>query len=243
MAEAGRPVVDANGKVGMYTTQVIWPSFNNLVIGSITMSEVKDMTQGETRFNKLYKVTQSSAAKAIQLTTAGTQVLCNTVSSLMFPQHTRACSNITASAGWVTLTSAFSIREFIVTRTTIRWMSVPEMWAAIGGLWAASLFVMTFLFVSSGYTSVPHGGREVIQFRFLPNALRSRWLDKYKKDDEVLLIEIDEQRKREGVLEIELEEDLDPEARLARLEKSNAELRQRLDQMQGRLPNPVVRLC
>merc|ERR1719399_2162135 len=108
-------------------------------------------------------MSQSSASKAIQLTTAGTQRLCNDVYYITFG-GTRPCNNVTANAGWVTLTSGFEIREFLTHRTTIREMTIQEMWSEIGGIWAASLFVMTFLFVSSGYTSVPHGGREVMQF-------------------------------------------------------------------------------
>ena len=101
------------------------------------------------------------------------------------------------------------------------------MWSEIGGLWAASLFVMTFLFVSSGYTSVPHGGREVMQFRFLPNSFRSRWLDDYKKEDEVLQKEIDATKKGQSASEMEDDDDL--EGRLTKLEKANADMRKRLE--------------
>ena len=69
-------MVDANGKVDMYVTQVaqsnppplaspltlpdalgeaMWPSFNNLVIGNIKMEEIKDQyNRGDTRFNKRF---------------------------------------------------------------------------------------------------------------------------------------------------------------------------------------------
>ena len=69
-----------------------------------------------------YHISQSSASKAIQLTTAGTQELCNDVYYLMFG-GTRPCNNVTANTGWVTLTSGFEIREFLTHRTTIRQMS------------------------------------------------------------------------------------------------------------------------
>ena len=69
-----------------------------------------------------YLLSQSSASKAIQLTTAGTQELCNTVYHNLFG-GARPCNNVTANDGWVTLTSGFEIREFLTHRTTIRQMS------------------------------------------------------------------------------------------------------------------------
>ena len=73
-----------------------------------------------------YHISQSSASKAIQLTTAGTHELCNDVYYLMFG-GARPCTNVTANAGWVTLTSGFEIREFLTHRTTIRAMSTQAL--------------------------------------------------------------------------------------------------------------------
>ena len=73
-----------------------------------------------------YLLSQSSASKAIQLTTAGTQELCNSVYWYQFG-GTRPCNNVTANDGWVTLTSGFEIREFLTHRTTIREMTTQAL--------------------------------------------------------------------------------------------------------------------
>lgn len=71
-------------------------------------------------------------------------------------------------------TMVFRIIDFHVDKITIRAHGFSDIWAQLGGLWAASLVVLAFFFKSSGRLNTK--GYELQIFQFLPKKMRNDFL-------------------------------------------------------------------
>ena len=60
-------------------------------------------------------------------------------------------------------------------KVTIRYKTISEIWAEIGGLWAAATLVMAMVFSQSGTTD-PKNKKPSVIFNFLPSKMRKRWI-------------------------------------------------------------------
>ena len=60
-------------------------------------------------------------------------------------------------------------------KVTIRYKTISEIWAEIGGLWAAATLIMAMIFSQSG-TIGPENKKPAVIFNFLPSKLRKQWI-------------------------------------------------------------------
>ena len=60
-------------------------------------------------------------------------------------------------------------------KVTIRHKTISEIWAEVGGLWAAATLVMAMIFSQSGTTD-PKNKKPAVVFNFLPNKMRKKWI-------------------------------------------------------------------
>ena len=89
--------------------------------------------------------------------------------------------------------NALTISNFVVREIVVRHRTVSEYWAAIGGLFAGSLLILSLFFAASG---VSHNNRQVQTFNFIGGDTKEEWLKKYEPA-EVSLLEALEKRVKE----------------------------------------------
>ena len=70
-------------------------------------------------------------------------------------------------------------------RVTIRDKTISEIWAEIGGLWAAATLIMALVFSQSGTTD-PKNKKPSVIFNFLPSNMRKKWVDENNEALKVL---------------------------------------------------------
>ena len=85
--------------------------------------------------------------------------------------------NMTVGIARLELTNQFQFQSFIVENVTIRWSTIAEIWAAIGGLYAAAAMLVSVLFAPS--THEDEDGNPIIVFRFVSATIRQTWLQEY----------------------------------------------------------------
>ena len=61
-------------------------------------------------------------------------------------------------------------------RVTIRYKTISEVWAEVGGLWAAATLIMAMIFSQSGTTD-PRNKKPSVIFNFLPSKMRKKWIE------------------------------------------------------------------
>lgn len=61
-------------------------------------------------------------------------------------------------------------------RVTIRYKTISEVWAEVGGLWAAATLIMAMIFSQSGTTD-PQNKKPSVIFNFLPSKMRKKWIE------------------------------------------------------------------
>lgn len=89
--------------------------------------------------------------------------------------------------------NALTISNFVVREIVVRHRTVAEYWAAIGGLFAGSLLILSLFFAASG---VSHNNRQVQTFNFIGGDTKEEWLKEYEPA-EVSLLEALEKRVKE----------------------------------------------
>ena len=75
--------------------------------------------------------------------------------------------------------------EHFTRKITIRYKTVSEIWAEIGGLWAAATLVMALVFSQSGTTD-PKNKKPSVIFNFFPSNMRKKWVDENNEALKVL---------------------------------------------------------
>ena len=66
--------------------------------------------------------------------------------------------------------------EHFTRKITIRYKTVSEIWAEIGGLWAAATLVMALVFSQSGTTD-PKNKKPSVIFNYIPSKMRKKWIE------------------------------------------------------------------
>jgi hypothetical protein len=61
-------------------------------------------------------------------------------------------------------------------KVTIRYKTISEIWAEVGGLWAAATLIMALVFSQSGTTD-PRNKKPSVIFNFLPSKMRKKWIE------------------------------------------------------------------
>jgi len=82
--------------------------------------------------------------------------------------------------------NALTISNFVVREIVIRNRTVAEYWAAIGGLFAGSLMILSLFFAASG---VSHNNRPVQTFNFADAETQEQWLEPYQPEDKMAELE------------------------------------------------------
>jgi len=70
-----------------------------------------------------------------------------------------------------------SFKSLFVRKTHIRYKTFLEIYTELGGIYAASIAILAFIFVKSGYVDKKEGGKEMYIFAYLPASMRVKWLD------------------------------------------------------------------
>ena len=84
-----------------------------------------------------------------------------------------ACPKVVTEYGNAII--GFYFDSFLVTSVTIRWKTFTEVYAELGGIYAASIAILLFVFTKSGHLN-EKGGKEMYIFAYLPSSMRAKWL-------------------------------------------------------------------
>lgn len=74
---------------------------------------------------------------------------------------------------------SFQFSSFTVQKITIRYKRFAEIYADIGGIWAASVALLAYAFVKSGHVD-PKTKKEAYIFKYLPQGMRTAMLKEAK---------------------------------------------------------------
>jgi hypothetical protein len=197
MMEAGKAPADSTK---ILASRAVWPGLGMKGIGSISMDRFKDETKGETAWTYNYQIAVTSAPdKLVYWTSTPDNTAAKTESSLGTTQtiHPGDLDN-----GPLWGVSSFTVSNFIVRSVLIRDYTVAEVWAGIGGLWAASVMVMSIFFHQTDISDKNH--RLFYLFNFLCPQQRDEYLEKAGEDTY-------EEKKEEF---LEMSKDLDQQGKL-----------------------------
>jgi len=152
LMEKDKEPVDAKGKV--VATEIMFSGTGGVVAAQLQLEKVKDETKGDTDYVMEWKyglwTKILSTSQSIGSTT----------------------SHITIySPNFKEAVLGFWYSSFVVQKITIRWKKWDEIYAELGGIWAASVALLAYAFVKSGHID-PRTKKEAYVFKYLPNKMR-----------------------------------------------------------------------
>lgn len=142
MVEPGAEVVK-DGKPAVSGT--FFPAFGTIALASMSVDLVKDEIAGDTDFHYVYRA-------------SATPVLASA-------SKYHEASGTAYSSDSYGMVSAFKFFSFTVNKIHVRRITFGEIWAQIGGMWGASIFVMSLMFGASGYIR-KSDNKELLVLRF-----------------------------------------------------------------------------
>jgi len=77
----------------------------------------------------------------------------------------------------------FRFNTPIIDKIVVRSKTYTEIYAELGGIYAASLAILMMIFSKSGHLD-KKGGKEMYIFAFLPDSWRKKWLTGKEAKDE-----------------------------------------------------------
>jgi hypothetical protein len=164
------------GKVAATTTKGIWKGFNQIAIGKISIQKTKNEPEGDDEFVTTYNLRVEGGPAGPQPIVGRNDA--NPSETVYIGSTGRSVS---FTKQFLQIFSVFTIEDFLVTEITIRNHTVDEIWAAIGGVYAGCVLIISILFTASGKFN--ENGDEVQIFRFLPGSIQQEWLAPYEDDD------------------------------------------------------------
>ncbi|KAL1526932.1 hypothetical protein AB1Y20_015623 [Prymnesium parvum] len=146
LTEPGVDPVDATGTIN--ASQILFSGFGAVCLAELELEQVKDETKGDTVFKNFYK--------------GGT--------------WTKAMMKSDGTTDFKSAHVGLYFASFVVHKIVIRNVTVAEIYSDLGGIWAASLAILAYLFAKSGHID-KSTRKEAYIFKFLPRSVRNAYIN------------------------------------------------------------------
>ena len=148
------PYSEYNGKLVITSTAILVPAMNSAVKMTLRPVRFKDETIGQTSYSLQFEQ-----------------------STFYTQQFSMGGSVDSRSSGGSSVQNVIMFTfEHFTRKITIRYKTVSEIWAEIGGLWAAATLVMALVFSQSGTTD-PKNKKPSVIFNYIPSKMRKKWIE------------------------------------------------------------------
>jgi len=175
MMEAGKAPADSTK---ILASRAVWPGVGVKGIGSVSLDRYKDETKGESDWMYNYQISVTSTPDKLVYWTSTPDTTASKTDSSLGTTQTIAPGDLDNGPLWGVV--SFTISNFIVRSVLIRDYTVAEVWAGIGGLWAASVMVISIFFHQTDISDKNH--RLYYIFNFLCPKQRDKYLEKAEED-------------------------------------------------------------
>jgi len=192
------PFTKIGGKNIITATEVLWPGKAQITQATLSVETITDTTsRNAAKPNKIYDSTPTLVYRAV---VSG--------QPMQTSHYDHSENNGAGGFSNPMLLSAniMSFGSFVFREITIRDKTYAEIWAEVGGIWAASSAILIILFVQSGHVKPKDEngtpGKELMVFRWQPSSMKKAALAPYQAKKEASVEdEIAELRKQVAQLQ------------------------------------------